>query len=604
MVTKTAGLEVLKQLGLLALGRQSACQETVYSGRHGIPKRFPLYTYAPPDLRTPFADNLSVPPTWSELPPDASMADILEATRLLVFIGCEDSPEFLGVLDDQTRLKIVCEPDIDRLGDYVASKGPRSFVRRNVLFLGGDPDKFTPSAPIPSEIFRFGFPVVLADTGLFQACPQLVEKYARQVEIAHYRKAIYPLESQEFQRGRPIRPMRRDAIYDRIAHLYENILLDAQEAGSINDLQDALSGETAILVAAGPALDEKLDWLQANRNRAVVIAVNNAMRTLLAHGVEPDFCVINDTSLSAGKAFEGLPRLQKCRLVAHCMSKVPSNIFPRIYFFGNVEGQLSPKRDSLRLHGSVITTAFSLAEYLGCRRVVLTGAQLASDDPDALSYSKDSIHGPRLLPEAEHGKKTKLVPTTAANGSLMFTNLNFLDVAYWFLDRIRTANLEVVQTAPHSIIYGDPIVVDPAPDLPEAPGLAERTQALSFEKQAVPSILIKDWIGRELGKWREIRKLAQEYLLLLAANPEAPDVLEQGARTVQRFDDDNTSFMLQRYRNFSNRRFHRFFFNVEDSVKSEGLRYYFSSLSQMADELFNILLERFKTLNAREKERS
>jgi hypothetical protein len=596
MVKKSAGLEVLKELGLLALSPQSIEHEASYSGRHRLPERHPLYDYTPLFTQKPFGKDKAAF-LWKTFPAGASPAEVREATRLFVFIGCADSPELQERLNDPDCLKIICEPSVERLAAYVEAKGPRSFIKRNILFFGGDPDRFTPSMPIMPEIFRFGFPAVFAEIGLFRDCPDLVEDYARRIEILHYRTIIYPVESQNLRNSLPLRPMRRDAIYDRIAHLYENVLTSARLAGSLNDLKGALAGETAILVAAGPALDGKIDWIKANRNRAAVIAVNNAMRTLLANGLEPDFCIINDTSVEAGKAFDGLPRLQKCRLVAHCLSKAPGSVFPAIYFFGNVEGQLSVERDSLLLHGSVITTAFSLAEYLGCERVVLTGAQLASDNPNALSYSPSSIHGRRPEPVNKTKRKSLLIPTAAADGSVMFSTPNFLDVSYWFLGRIRTSKLEVVQTEPHSIIYGDPIVIDPDPQLPEAPNLAQLLLNIPWKKQYLSRAVIKDWIGREMDKWREVRKLAQDYLLLLAANPAAPDVLEQGARIVQQFDNDNTSFMLQRYHTFSNNRFHNPFFSGDDRRRRAALQYYFSYLGPMADELFNILLKQFKAVD-------
>ena len=68
-------------------------------------------------------------------------------------------------------------------------------------------------------------------------------------------------------------------------------------------------------------------------------------------------------------------------LVGHCLSDLGGDRFRQKYLFGSFLPQIFGERDNLRLHGSVISTAFSLARHLGCARCVLVGAQLASPDP-------------------------------------------------------------------------------------------------------------------------------------------------------------------------------------------------------------------------------
>jgi hypothetical protein len=94
-----------------------------------------------------------------------------------------------------------------------------------------------------------------------------------------------------------------------------------------------------------------------------------------------------------------LPQLKDVRLVGDVRSELGGDTFPNKYIFGSYRPELFGTRPSLRLHGSVITTAFSLARHMGCSRCVLVGAQLCSDNPWIMSYSKGSIHENRTAVE-------------------------------------------------------------------------------------------------------------------------------------------------------------------------------------------------------------
>ncbi len=53
-------------------------------------------------------------------------------------------------------------------------------------------------------------------------------------------------------------------------------------------LKNAFKGKTAVLLAAGPSLDDFLPWVKKNRDRIVVLAVSRISRRLLEYGISPD----------------------------------------------------------------------------------------------------------------------------------------------------------------------------------------------------------------------------------------------------------------------------------------------------------------------------
>ncbi|TFH38638.1 MAG: DUF115 domain-containing protein, partial [Chrysiogenales bacterium] len=52
---------------------------------------------------------------------------------------------------------------------------------------------------------------------------------------------------------------------------------------------NAFTGVPAIVAAAGPSLHQSIDFIRANRNRAVIIAVDTSYRILRKRGIDPHF---------------------------------------------------------------------------------------------------------------------------------------------------------------------------------------------------------------------------------------------------------------------------------------------------------------------------
>ena len=55
----------------------------------------------------------------------------------------------------------------------------------------------------------------------------------------------------------------------------------------LSDLENKFIGQTALIVAAGPSLNENIEKIKANRDKFVIFAVNKVLRTLEANGITP-----------------------------------------------------------------------------------------------------------------------------------------------------------------------------------------------------------------------------------------------------------------------------------------------------------------------------
>jgi hypothetical protein len=586
-------LAIFQELGILAMGSRDADGQGPAGGCHVFHPHTALWDYCNPGLAKPFASRAQGPEVFASLPAGTTHQEAMARSRFLVFIGANRTLELESVLNRGEGTCLIFEPDLARLDTFLSGFKPRELINRGAFFVGGDPDSLDVPllAMLPESLCDSGYPLFFVSQSMEDSRAHYVRRVEELIELFYYRNVIYSLESQDNIRGLPLRPMTRNAVYDRYKHLYEN-LEPCLHSGVLSDLTGALPGSTAILVAAGPALQESLDFIRQNNGRAVVIAVNSALKPLLAAGIEPHFVIINDTSMDSEPTLADLPRLEETRLVAHCLSTSGGGSFPKAYFFGNFPGQPFPKRTSLLLHGSVITTAFSLAEYLGCAKVLLAGVQLASQDPLALNYAQGSQHegqasGMRRMEPIN--RWPQLYPVRAANGKQYFTTLNFFDSAQWFADRIRLASMEVINLCPATILTGPNISIDPAPALAEDPNMEARLAALPCSDFSGRRDRVLAYIAGEMGRWKNKQREVRQ-----AANS-----LDSAVAFIAASDEDNTSFMLQRFEDFNNSHFHAAFFNARcDKERADGAVYFLERMSRMCTALLKILLEQHRRITA------
>jgi hypothetical protein len=162
-----------------------------------------------------------------------------------------------------------------------------------------------------------------------------------------------------------------------------------QHAADARRLAGLLPGVPAIVAGAGPSLDRVLPALRDARRRAVIIAVDTALRPLLAAGIEPHLVVAVDPGEANVRHLVDLPPLRHAHLVAEgSVDRQAWESFEGRSFAFNVSDHhpwpwlrsigLAPAR--LRAWGSVLTTAFDLACSVGADPIVFVGSDLAFTD--------------------------------------------------------------------------------------------------------------------------------------------------------------------------------------------------------------------------------
>jgi hypothetical protein len=559
---------------------------------HAFHAHTPLWAFEHPFYSYPFSQE-GLRPVFETLPPDIGVPGVLAKTRFVVFLGAVDTPTFRRCLEQADTFLLILEPDARRLAWFAATV-PAARLAKRALILLGEPDAFVPpvSQVLPPELFRLGFPVFYGLPGLLETrqAARLVEL----VEILFYRHSLYRLSGQSNVYCLPIRPLSRGLFFDQQQHAYVNAS-ECLRWPDIRPLRKAFQGETAVLVAAGPDLPGRMDYLRSVRGRAVLIAVNNALKPMLAAGVRPHFVVANDTSVQTGRSWEGLPHLADVALVAHCLTDLGGEVFGRKYLFGSYRPELYGKRPGLRLHGSVATTAFSLARYMGCACCVFVGAQLCSPDPWKLSYSRGSIHEAEPEPERELTNAwPQLVPITALGGQARYTTLNFLDAAQWLRDEIRTSGIPCVNITQESIISGPGVTF--VPDFPvAATGRLERRLGRVAAAARAPELArepVLVHLRREMRLWQSVAAGVEAILARQGA-----EFLAAASQALEQFDQGNVSYLVQRFEDFDNQDFHQAVFGPgPEAEKARGLRCFLEHVGRMARHFSGVLTEQLARL--------
>ena len=152
----------------------------------------------------------------------------------------------------------------------------------------------------------------------------------------------------------------------------------------IDILRDRFAGNPGIVISAGPSLSKNIDQLADLKGRAVLCAVQTAVKPLMERGIVPDFITSLDFHEMSRKFFEGVGDLRGAHLVAepkatwHVLDNYPGpislldNPWARL-----VIGDELGARGGLSPGATVAHLAFYLAVYMGCDPIIFVGQDLA-----------------------------------------------------------------------------------------------------------------------------------------------------------------------------------------------------------------------------------
>ncbi|MCI5873727.1 MAG: DUF115 domain-containing protein [Clostridiales bacterium] len=211
------------------------------------------------------------------------------------------------------------------------------------------------------------------------------------------------------------------------------------QGSSLNNLKSAIekcdiSGIPAIIVSAGPSLDKNIRQLRAVGNKAFIIGVDSALKALIREGIDFHIGISVDPRKNPAVFEDETINRYPLVLSANSIPVIAGRNRSRLFFQSPLgfEGfqemlkeQTGEKLGELKTGGSVATDAFSLAEYLGFRQIILIGQDLA--------YTGGKMHVSGFAEsEANRRDENLLVEVEGMDGSMLRTDMQMDSYRKWF----------------------------------------------------------------------------------------------------------------------------------------------------------------------------
>jgi hypothetical protein len=182
-----------------------------------------------------------------------------------------------------------------------------------------------------------------------------------------------------------------------IENIFKN-LKHLSNSGNVSQLFGKFKGYPGIIVSAGPSLKNNIEELKKIKDKAVIVAVDTALKVLDKHNIKPHFVLTLDAQKYSFKHFTGV-RPDNTILIADIVS-CPSilNTFSgrkiistTSKYYQNADGEIARETTPIidwiekstgplgdvQSGGSVATSAFDLLLNMGCDPIILVGQDLA-----------------------------------------------------------------------------------------------------------------------------------------------------------------------------------------------------------------------------------
>ena len=213
-----------------------------------------------------------------------------------------------------------------------------------------------------------------------------------------------------------------------------------KEVYLLSDLNGKFNLQTALIVGAGPSLNENIDKIKANRNKFVIFAVNKIARYLIQKGIIPDFIVCLDAR-NMDKTLGGLESFLNninCIMDSRADSSVHNKGFNKIFYsFSDTDfimTKIAKYNESIKFNesgGTATTLALISAAKMGFSKIVAVGLDLAFKDNEI--YSNGEVMN-RISQEdiIVDSVKKKLVQVKSVTGRMVYTRDDYATFIHHF----------------------------------------------------------------------------------------------------------------------------------------------------------------------------
>lgn len=335
-------------------------------------------------------------------------------------------------------------------------------------------------------------------------------------------------------------------------HFIKNLPSLVHQGRDMQALQGALKGSGAIVIGAGPSLDESADWIKAQKPKPVIICAYKALKALARHQITPDFVVMLDPNQKVrhleGVDLRGISAfVVEVSVCPEVLSRVDRPILPysagdgTSILFG-IFGKRSPP--IIPTGGSVLHAELQLAKFLGCDHVTLVGADFGfprnrlyadgSGTGDTLSLSEDQKSFTRKPLDGEM-RTGMLVKVVANDGTDMYASLELDAYRLWVEQFIRDWHREVpvrvfnVASKGARIEGAEFVALDAHRVTPASAGPQSLTESVTplFDQARIRGSL-SETLRKKMKKLRSLQKACTRAIEEVRKNP-ASDLSPYGS---------------------------------------------------------------------------
>lgn len=219
---------------------------------------------------------------------------------------------------------------------------------------------------------------------------------------------------------------------------------------SISIFKNAFPNMSSIIFAAGPSLDKHIQELKDLQDKFIIIAVDTSLKALLEAGITPDFVLLMDGQY--------LNYLHIAGVNASSVLITESSVYPSVFYsnfkakclassffpLGRYIEEKNRNIESLSAGGSVATSSWDFARFMGCNPIIMAGLDLAftqnKTHSSACKFEMDALFSSdRFSPlEKISYKMLDIKNTEIADGykNKVLTDSKMKMFAWWFESKI------------------------------------------------------------------------------------------------------------------------------------------------------------------------
>ncbi len=217
-------------------------------------------------------------------------------------------------------------------------------------------------------------------------------------------------------------------------------IINNTQAFLLSNLEEKFTGQTALILAAGPSLNENIEKIKANRDKYVIFAVNKVLRVLEHNNIIPDFVVC----LDANQINATLTGLEEFCSKTNCIMDLKSDSdilnykFKKIFIsFSNsdfIVKKLAAYNKFIKSYdfgGSATTLALVTAIKAGFSKIIFAGLDMAFKDDVIYSTGETIKKVSNNQMEIDSSKKN-IVNVKSVTGGIVQTRDDYATAIHHF----------------------------------------------------------------------------------------------------------------------------------------------------------------------------